>query len=186
MTTRQQRPDLERLLATHDPAVIAADAGGRITHWNDAAERLYGWSAAEAVGRPLTELLLVPPQSNGSVWMGRVTSRRRDGSALELIILDAPLVGAGAASGIVRIAAPCEAGEHPDCESLTPREREIALMTVDGKTCAEIARELGISARTVESHRANAYAKLGVRTRAGLILLAARRGYLRVTDQPAP
>lgn len=34
-------------------AVICADGGGAITHWNGAAERLFGWAAAEAVGQAL-------------------------------------------------------------------------------------------------------------------------------------
>jgi PAS domain S-box-containing protein len=182
MTTRPQSVDLDRLLASHDPAVIAAGADGRITHWNGGAERLYGWSAADAVGRPITQVLAAPPRADGSAWMGRVSGRRRDGSAIELIVLDAPLVECGAATGLVRIAAPCTAGEHPGCRSLTPREREIARMTADGRTCPEIARQLGISARTVESHRAHAYRKLGIHTRTELILLAARHGYLRVTE----
>ena len=38
-------------------AVIATDLDGVITHWNHGAEQLYGWSAGEARGHNLFELL---------------------------------------------------------------------------------------------------------------------------------
>ena len=40
----------------HD-AVVATDTNRIITAWNQAAERLYGWSAAEAIGRPVGEMI---------------------------------------------------------------------------------------------------------------------------------
>ncbi len=46
---------------------------------------------------------------------------------------------------------------------LTPRESEIAALVVDGSSNKEIARDLGISPRTVEVHRANIFKKLDVR-----------------------
>jgi PAS domain S-box-containing protein len=42
---------LVALLDGMDAALCAFDAGGTITHWNREAERILGWSAAEAVGR---------------------------------------------------------------------------------------------------------------------------------------
>jgi two-component system, LuxR family, response regulator TtrR len=45
---------------------------------------------------------------------------------------------------------------------LTPREKEVARLVADGKTNKAIARLLGsIDPRTVETHRAKAFAKLG-------------------------
>lgn len=49
--------------------------------------------------------------------------------------------------------------------SLTRREREVVRLAAEGRTTAEIAGALFVTNRTVESHLANAYAKLGVRTR---------------------
>lgn len=62
--------------------------------------------------------------------------------------------------------------EAPWLAELTPREREVLKGLVDGKRNKTIAAELGISERTVESHRANLMAKSGARTAAQLVTLA--------------
>jgi PAS domain S-box-containing protein len=46
-----------RLLRHINDAVIATDAQLRITAWNRAAERIYGWTAAEVIGRNVNEVL---------------------------------------------------------------------------------------------------------------------------------
>ena len=53
-------------------------------------------------------------------------------------------------------------------ESLTPREVEVLALVAQGKTNRGIAEELGISPRTVETHRERVMAKLRIRTVAGL------------------
>ena len=52
--------------------------------------------------------------------------------------------------------------------SLSRREREIATLVAEGRTSREVADELIIGVRTVESHLARIYAKLGVRSRSEL------------------
>ena len=49
------------LESAHD-AFVAIDRDGVIRRWNRAAEELFGWTAAEAVGRPLAALILPPDQ----------------------------------------------------------------------------------------------------------------------------
>ena len=53
-------------------------------------------------------------------------------------------------------------------DTLTPREMEVAQLAAQGKRNSEIARDLHISIRTVETHLANIYDKLNVRSRAEL------------------
>ena len=53
--------------------------------------------------------------------------------------------------------------------NFTRREREIAMLSVAGHTNKQIARDLGISHRTVEGHRSRMMDKLGVTTGAELI-----------------
>ncbi|GAA4853137.1 response regulator transcription factor [Luteimonas vadosa] len=62
--------------------------------------------------------------------------------------------------------------------SLTPREREVFHLIVEGLTTKEIARRLGISAKTGENHRARVLDKLDVRNTAELVRFAVRRGLL--------
>ena len=64
--------------------------------------------------------------------------------------------------------------------SLTPREREILTMVSQGLTMQQAGRRLGISPRTVESHVAKLYRKLGVRTRGKAIARAAQLGLIEL------
>lgn len=57
---------------------------------------------------------------------------------------------------------------HLGLAQLTPRQHEILSMIGDGKTTAEIAEALGLSARTVGFHRTNIRKALGIDSEAGL------------------
>jgi len=59
-------------------------------------------------------------------------------------------------------------------EALTPRERDILKLLTDGNTSRKIAAALGISEKTVESHRGNIKAKLGLSSVAELTKYAIR------------
>ena len=61
---------------------------------------------------------------------------------------------------------------------LTPREREVFHMIVEGRTSKEIAAKLGISTKTAENHRANVLDKLDARNTADVVRYAVRRGLL--------
>ena len=56
------------LLDQAQDAIIATDLSARILYWNQSAERIYGWSATEVMGKPLTEVLFrgePPPALQG-------------------------------------------------------------------------------------------------------------------------
>jgi DNA-binding NarL/FixJ family response regulator len=59
---------------------------------------------------------------------------------------------------------------------LTPREEEVVKLIAEAHTNAQIAEMLHLSAKTVESHRANVLRKLGMRDRVELVRYAIRRG----------
>lgn len=61
-------------------------------------------------------------------------------------------------------------------ESLTDREREVLKLVAEGLATKEIAGRLDISARTVETHRANLMRKLDLRSIARLVQFAIREG----------
>ena len=58
----------------------------------------------------------------------------------------------------------------------TPRQREVLKLLVEGCSAKEIARRLGVSQRTVEHHKYNMMAQLGIKTTAGLIQYAVKQG----------
>jgi DNA-binding NarL/FixJ family response regulator len=67
----------------------------------------------------------------------------------------------------------------PDAyQALTTREREVLHLVAEGRTSAEIARRLGISARTAETHRGNLMRKLGLQSAAELTRYALERGLI--------
>jgi len=63
-------------------------------------------------------------------------------------------------------------------ESLTPREIDVLRLIAQGYTNRQAAEVLGISVRTVESHRANVMGKLGLRGRVELVRYARKHGLL--------
>jgi two-component system response regulator NreC len=73
-------------------------------------------------------------------------------------------------------------GEHdphpPGLDQLTGREREVLLGVARGRTNKEIAAALGISHRTVETHRESLMRKLQIRTVAELTRFALRAGIM--------
>ena len=70
-------------------------------------------------------------------------------------------------------------GGAPLGATLTPRERDVALLAARGIPNREIAQRLVVSVRTIESHLAQTYRKLGINDRAQLANM------LGVTPRPA-
>ena len=69
-------------------------------------------------------------------------------------------------------------GERVPQSVLTPRENEVIKLIAEGRSSKEIARDLTISVKTVERHRANILAKLGMRDRVELTRYAIRAGLI--------
>jgi DNA-binding NarL/FixJ family response regulator len=66
----------------------------------------------------------------------------------------------------------------PDGASLTARETDVLRLMASGHSNKEIAGRLGISVKTVETHKANAMHKLGMRSRIDVVRFAVLRGWL--------
>ena len=75
-----------QLLQNISEAVIATDAGHRVTTWNPAAERILGFTPGSVLGRPLDEVL-VAPGSSGRL-MDVLASRQHGGEALRVLRRD--------------------------------------------------------------------------------------------------
>ncbi len=66
---------------------------------------------------------------------------------------------------------------------LTPRQRDVARLVARGLTNREIAHELGLSVKTVESHRMELMLRLGVHEVAGIVRYAVRTGLIDAGDE---
>ncbi|HEY8185763.1 MAG TPA: PAS domain S-box protein [Pyrinomonadaceae bacterium] len=91
------------LLSAVEQAVIATDLNGTVVYWNSFAEGLYGWSAEEALGSNILELVptaetreqateILTRLKEGQSWSGEMQLRRRDGSVFPAMITDSPIV----------------------------------------------------------------------------------------------
>lgn len=76
------------LLDKAQDAILVRDVEDRIVYWNRSAERLYGWTAAEAVGQPVRDLLYRDPAAflaataatkSAGEWTGEIEQITRDG-----------------------------------------------------------------------------------------------------------
>jgi len=113
--------DLGALVRAAGDAIVLADPEGRIRLWNPAAERIFGWSAAEALGQSLD--LIIPERFRARHWAGyrevmrtgetrygtqvlRVPATRKDGQrisiAFTVALLTGPDGGVGGIAAMVR------------------------------------------------------------------------------------
>ena len=107
---------LAAIVESSDDSILGLDMKGVITSWNRGAERLYGYTAAEAVGRPVT--LVIPPEriDDEDRMLARVrtgdrveqfeTERlRKDGSRFDVSVTLSPIKDAsGRIAGASKIA----------------------------------------------------------------------------------
>lgn len=81
--------------------------------------------------------------------------------------------------GLVAGSAPPQAITHEGSGGLTPRQIEVLRRVAEGLTGKQIASELGISLKTVESHKACISRQLGLRSTAALTRYAVEHGLVR-------
>jgi PAS domain S-box-containing protein len=105
---------LRTLVQASPLAIIARDMGGKIISWNPAAERMFGWSQEEVLGRALPIIpknqqdefrALDQRKFQGITLLGlELRRQRRDGSVIDVRTSSAPLHdGAGVMTGIMSI-----------------------------------------------------------------------------------
>jgi len=73
-----------------------------------------------------------------------------------------------------------DGGERDPLEPLSAREREVLRYTVEGRTIAETAQELGLSPKSVETYRSRMMTKLGIEDLPALVKFAIRHGITTV------
>jgi two-component system, chemotaxis family, CheB/CheR fusion protein len=120
-TTERKRADeaqarLAAIVESSDDAIISKDLDGVISSWNRGAERLFGYSDREAIGRPVT--MLMPPERvneepgilerirrGEKIEHYETVRRRKDGALLDISLSVSPLIdGHGRVVGASKIA----------------------------------------------------------------------------------
>jgi len=118
-----------QLLDAVGQAAVAMNLSGTVVYWNVAAEKLYGWTSAEAVGQPLGSLLpagtdasndtdlpastdllesadIVRTVLAGRSWTGETWVRRKDGTRVPVLVTDSPVIdSSGNVVGIIGVSA---------------------------------------------------------------------------------
>lgn len=171
------RNALQHLCSTTSDVLCIVDEVGMIRSINRAGKTTFGYRQEDMTGQPLAMLIptfdtgllrdndqtslthmVTGVHRNGNTFAGEmfVSSFSVDDSAYHLIILRD-------LSSSVVIA---------DTVDLSPRQQQVLKLVVEGYTSREIAEQLIISIKTVETHRANIMQKFGVRNVSSLVRAA--------------
>jgi len=146
------------LLDHLEAAVVATDPEGRVTHWNTAAERLYGVPRDEAIGGDVRELVVAEGEEEksrevarrvmrGRTWEGEFKVRRRGGNPIVAWVLDAPIPAPGGGfAGFVGIAVDLSARHRAEQEL----ERNRATLQAILGSSLDAVLAMDIEGRTVE------------------------------------
>ena len=123
------------LLENVGQSVIATDLSGNVIYWNNAAERIYGWSSVEAIGQNI--ISLTPTQSTreqaaeimknlseGNSWTGEFLVKRKDGSSFPAMVTDAPFVNSKKElAGIIGISSDITERKLAETEIIIAKEK---------------------------------------------------------------
>jgi PAS domain S-box-containing protein len=166
----ESRDRLAAIVESSDDAILSKTFEGIVTTWNASAERMYGYTAAEAIGRHIS--FLIPPESAGELASILVDLQRgggikhletvrvrKDGTIIHVSISISPiintegrLIGASAIDRDITERKRAEAAMRAKIEELTAMTQQFwqasKLATV-GELAASIAHELNNPLATV-------------------------------------
>ena len=120
-------------------AVIATDLLGKVIYWNNAAEKIYGWSTSEAIGESIMDLTpaqqsneqaieIMNKLSAGKTWAGEFHVKRKDGTSFPAFVTDTPILDSnGKLTGIIGISS--DITERKQAEDIL-KDRNIFLQTL--------------------------------------------------------
>jgi PAS domain S-box-containing protein len=92
----------QAIIESSEDAILSKDLGGVILSWNNSAERLFGYTAEEAVGRPITIIIPADRLDEEPMILGRIARgeriehfetvrRRKDGSLVDISLTLSPI-----------------------------------------------------------------------------------------------
>jgi PAS domain S-box-containing protein len=138
---QSQKQYSESLVQNSPTAIVSVDIDGNVSSWNPAAEKLFGYTQAEALGRELDALVTTGPemleeargisrQTMSGTSVQSITRRRRqDGTLVDVEILSVPVTVEGQAIAYLAI--------YHDITELKRAEEELQ----EAKEAAEAANE---------------------------------------------
>ncbi len=141
---RDTNVKLQAVIETSPLAIVTLDLDGRVVAWNPAAERMFGWSAVEA----LNQVMPVVPEAERTAFLDQIRNGepllgvdkrrlRKDGSPIEVTLWTAPLRDpAGELSGVMGIYA-----DVTQSKQLEEQFRQAQKMEAVGRLAGGIAHD---------------------------------------------
>jgi PAS domain S-box-containing protein len=141
--SREQFRWLASIVEFSDDAIVSQNLDGIITSWNRGAERLFGYFAEEAIGKPVTILIPAERQDEEHIILGRIrrgdriehyetVRRRKGGSLMDVSLTISPIKDA--AGNII--------GASKIARNITDRKRSEAQMSVLAREAEHRAKNL--------------------------------------------
>ena len=191
------RPVLDRhfrAVLDHAPDGVLVECGDAIAYVNAAYARMLGYDRPAELEPATIGDIAHPDELDRLIFFGRCRAEgqpaptrytfRACARGGDVVTLDASISAARTAGDllITTIVRPVHAVrpalELPGTKQLSPREREVVRMLLEGRRSKEIALLLDISEKTIWTHRARAFQKLGVRGAHDLFRMAVEAGVL--------
>jgi PAS domain S-box-containing protein len=163
---------LASIIASSEDAILGIDLSMMVTDWNDGAEKLYGYSSSEILGRPVTVLIPADRVDEEARIIARIRAgeriethetirRHKSGKLLEVSLTVSPIYDAdGSIVGASKIARDITARKEAE------RAQEVLIGELNHRvknilaTVAAIARQTFAGARDIEAARAAFDARL--------------------------
>lgn len=168
--------DLARRLA---PDVVVLDISMKVMNGLDAAQQLVKLTPAPKVimlsmhtDQAFVERALT---AGASAYLIKDSATQELDLALRSVLRGQAYMSAALSRSVVEGFMRQGSARSAD-KPLTPRQTEVLKLLAEGSSTKEIAYTLGLSAKTVEAHRAQIQERLGIRDLAGLIRYAMRTG----------
>ena len=148
------------ILEALEVAIIITDADGIVTYWNPFAEKLYGWTPKEVIGRSIMGITVTTETAEeaerhmasmmaGHGWSGEFAVRCKNGELLPALVTLSPLVDElGATIGIVGVSQDLRARKQMEDELSEARaelERRVEERTEELRKANESLRDLSAS-----------------------------------------
>lgn len=175
----------------HEALLMAVELRPEIIVMDLSMPKLGGIDAAIQLKKllPGTEILILTMHESGPLvaqalragargYLLKSESEDRLMEALEALSRHQPYFSANVSETLLQSYLSTDLSSDP--KALTPRERQIAKLVAEGKTNKRIAIVLGLSIKTVETHRASAMHKVGAKSSADLTLYAVRNDLVEV------